>query len=143
MTHFTMTPQAKARLMPAFVAGIVLLVLSVASVPRMVSASDAARADRSRSIEANVRAGIAGFYANTARRGTARFPTASELLTPGAVLAAPLEPNPYNGERTVLEFPGAWHDSVLPTEPTAGWGYDPIHGQFWNAVEPARERRRH
>ncbi len=102
---------------------IVLAVLSAVAVPKYFDYADRAKTASAQGSLGAVRTAISNFYADQAMQGAARYPTATELTTPGTVLLEGLPANPYNGLTSLREINGASNANNRAVNGNDGWRY--------------------
>jgi len=110
---------------------VVLAILSGVALPKFFDYSAKAKISACKQAVSGVRAGIANFYANAAIRGSAAYPTYSQLSTIGIVLQEAVLENPYNGSSSIRDAEGTWDASNPPVSGSEGWAYDAMNGKFW------------
>jgi len=113
---------------------VILGLLAAIVVPRFQGQNDFAKASATKAALGSIRTAITSFRAARAMEdGAPRYPTWTELTTPGIVLNESVVPNPYKDTTQndqVLQ--GQWTQNDPPVFLSdEGWVYDSTNGKFW------------
>jgi prepilin-type N-terminal cleavage/methylation domain-containing protein len=113
---------------------VILGILAAVAIPKYQSLSTEAKESAARAALGGLRSGITIYYANSAvKTGTATWPAADSLRTPGIVMEQSIPENPY-----CTRFPDSIHHvgggvakGTLRAGSRPGWVYKPSTGEIW------------
>ncbi len=125
---FILTKQKGFTLIELISIIIILGIISAVAIPRYYNYKSTAELTVVKATLGNVRTAINNFYLNEiVTNGEGRYPTATELNTPGVVMQEAIPNNPYNGVNVVR----ATDLRNVKATDTTGWGYHTSSGTFW------------
>lgn len=113
---------------------VILGILAAVAIPKYQSLSTEAKESAARAALGGLRSGITIYYANSAvKTGTATWPDADSLRTPGIVMEQAIPENPY-----CTRFPDSIQSvgagvakGTLRNGSRPGWVYKPSTGEIW------------
>lgn len=110
----------------------VLGILAAVAIPKYANITSESKEAAARGALGGLRSGVTIFYANQAvTTGTATWPSAAELSTPGVVMEQSVPANPYQHPDSAADsvVVGVTKGTVVGTR--GGWAYNAATGEVW------------
>lgn len=101
---------------------IILAILAGIALPKFFNYAAESKKAACHSALGGVRQAMVNYVLDKALVGSAAYPTAAQLATPGTVMEDALPPNPYNDMNTVLAL-SVGDANARWTNGTTGWCY--------------------
>lgn len=109
-------------LIELFTVVIILAILAGVALPKFFDYAERSRDASCKGALGGVREGMANFLLDRSIAGSAAYPTAAELGTPGTVMQQDLPDNPYNNLNTILAL-SSGDAAIRWTNGATGWCY--------------------